>query len=367
MVQGISDGIQQAVYCTYDKVCGCCSTDNKIYALLIVGRVLQTAAIVACAASIACAFVVGPIVLVGLIPAVVLGILGTHLSQQPREVNDCIQAARPFVAGQPIGLKNGGNNCWVNSGLQVLSHVPAFHARMRQLPELNQFLDRYAAARAAGTKVSSDIDTNEIRQILHQMTRGVQEIHSGPVQEDAAALFENLFQGPNALYHFQQELNGVPAAVQREPMVQLTIPRGAEIPSFDTLFNQYFNHQTDLGINQRLYFPEAPQDLVVQVRRFYHERNAAGQWTQGKINDAIAVPENVPLPGQFVRGGGDAAYTCDAFLQHLGSTLLGGHYVAYLKVDGSWWYVSDTAAYAVSDQQAQEAMAHGYIYHYAKS
>jgi hypothetical protein len=301
------------------------------------------------------------VALVGLVPTVAFGILGTLLAEKPQEALDYVSASRPFIPGQPVGLNNRGNNCWLNSSLQLLSHVPSFQARMRQIPELNQFLDSYAAAGALHNKVSPDIDSHQIRQALSRLTGG--QIQPGPVQEDPAQLFEYLFQGPNTLYRFDQQLNGNPSTARREPMIQLEIPRGAPIPGFEELFNGFFNSRTDMGQNQQLFFADAPRDLLIQQKRFYREPNG----TEGKINDAIQAPENLSLPARFVRSGENATYECDAFLEHRGVSHHGGHYVAYLKIDGSWWYISDSTVNQVSSQDASKAMAHSYIVHYTKS
>lgn len=354
------NGIQHHLYSAHEKICGLCSTDSKVYAFLILGRVLQAAALVSLAASAVFTFLVGPVALVGLVPAIAMGLLGTYVAGNPQELNEIVQMARPFVPGQPIGLVNGGSNCWLNSSLQMLAHVPAFERRMRQIPQLVQFLDSYRAARTNYYKVSPDIDTHQIRQVLHRETGGV--IDQGHVQEDAAQVFEWLFQGPNGLYQFEHLLNGAPANPRREPMIQVDIERGVPIPTFENLLSGFFDHRTDIGQRQQLFFPRAPDDLLIQFKRFYRDRDG----TQGKVSENIETPERFQLPSRFVRSGENAAYQCDAFLLHYGASQDGGHYVSYIKVGTTWWYCSDSRVYEVSDKHAQTAMKQSYIMHYAK-
>jgi hypothetical protein len=312
-------------------------------------------------ASIAFTFLVGPVALAGLVPAIAAGILGTYVAGNPQELNEIIQMGRPFVAGQPIGLNNSGNNCWLNSGLQMLAHIPAFEARMRQIPEFAQFLDSYRAARIASQKVSPNIDSHQIRQYLSTQTGG--RVDPGHVQEDAAELFEHLFGGPNVLYDFEHQLNGLAANSRPEPMIQLGIDRGQPIPGFQQLFNSFFDHGTDIvGQRQQLFFPSAPNDLLIQIKRFYRDRDG----TEGKINDPIEIPLTFRPPNSCVRGE-NAAYECNAFLIHHGQSQDGGHYVAYVKIGNVWWYCTDSRVIEVSAKEAQDAVKESYILHYAKS
>jgi hypothetical protein len=351
-------GIQSKFYSIQHKLC---NTDTRIYAFLILGRVLQATALMATVASIAFTFLVGPATLAGLVPAIAVGILGTYVAGNPQELNEIIQMGRPFVAGQPVGLNNNGNNCWLNSGLQILAHIPAFEARMRQIPEFAQFLDSYRAARAASQKVSPIIDSHQIRQHLSTQTRG--GVDAGHVQEDAAQLFEYLFEGQDhALYRFEHQLNGLAAVPRSEPMIQLDIEGGRPIPAFPQLFNSFFNHTTDRGQFQELFFPSAPNDLLIQIKRFYRDRDG----TQGKINDPIEVPLTFRPPNSCVRGE-SASYECNAFLIHHGQSQDGGHYVAYVKIGNVWWYCADSRVIEVSAKEAQDAVKESYILHYARS
>jgi hypothetical protein len=209
-------------------------------------------------------------------------------------------------------------------------------------------------------KVTPNIDTHQIRQFLSRGTNG--QIRPGHEQEDAAQLFEYLFQGRNSLYAFDQQLNGMPATVRHEPMIQLEIERRSPPPSFEHMLNNFFDCVTDLGQRQQLFFQNAPGDLLIQCKRFYHDLG-----TYGKINDPLEIPERFPLPAQYLRSGEHPFYQCDAFLTHIGSSPHGGHYVTYIKVGNTWWYCSDSSVSQVSESQAKEAMRHSYIQHFAKA
>lgn len=363
-MQNCLNDIQHRFYSVQEKICGLCSTDNKVYAFLVIGRVLQTAALVSLAASIAFAFAVGPVSLIAAIPAIALGVLGTYVAGNPQELNGLLQMNRPFVPGQPIGLINSGNNCWLNSGLQLLIHSPSFHRRLRQIPEFSQFLDNYTAAQTSYQKVASSIDTHAIRQFLSRKTAG--QITADHTQEDAAQLFEYLFQGPNAIHQFEQQCDGGAPEVRREPMIQIDLNPNLR-PHFQQLFNDYFDYRSHIGQHIQLFFQRAPDDLLIQAKRFYQQIDpTSGVLVQGKIDDRLDVPEKLTLPDRFVRSRQSQDYLCDGFTVHNGASHDGGHYTCYLKVQNVWWYLSDSTVYEVPARQALEAMAGGYIFHYSK-
>lgn len=354
LVQNCLNSIAHQFYSVEKAICGLCSTDCKVYTLLILGRTLQAASLVCFSASIAFTVFTGPVSLAGMIPSIALGILGTYVAGNPREFNDLFYPIRPFVPGQPVGLINSGQNCWLNASLQLLANVPAYHARLRQIPAFAQFLDNYATEGRNYQKVARTIDSHAIRQILSHETGG--QIEQGHLQTDAAQAFECLFEGPNALYTLEQQINGGLPTQQREPMIQIVPGLQTPRPAFQQLFNSYFDHLTDNGHRKQLFFPRSPDDLLIHVQRFYQYVDDNRNLQQGKILDAIDIPERIDVPNQFVRSNEAGQYEPDAFLIHYGSSLNSGHFVAYIKKGGTWWYCSDTAVYEVS---AAEAFAAG--------
>ena len=66
--------IQHQVYWVQNQLCCGLSTEAKVHALVVAGRVLQGAALVGGAASLGGVVVFGPVALVGLVAAIVLGV-----------------------------------------------------------------------------------------------------------------------------------------------------------------------------------------------------------------------------------------------------------------------------------------------------
>ncbi len=364
-IQSCFNQVQHKLYSVQKKICNLCSTDTKVYSFLIIGRVLQAAALIAFVASVAVTFTVGAIALSGVIPAIALGVLGTHIAGNPRELHDLLQIGRPFVPGQPVGLYNSGNDCWLNSSLQLLGNSPAFQGRLRQIPEFSRFLDNYAIAQSGHQKVSKNIDTHLIRGFLSRETAG--QVSDGSSQEDAAQLFEYLFQGPHAIYQLDQQVDGGIPTHRREPMIQIDLSSDPR-PSFQQLFNHYFDHHTQTGQHLQLFFPRPPNELLIQAKRFYQRLDpVSGALQQGKIDDPLNISERLMLPNRFVRTGESPEYTCDGFTIHYGSSQDGGHYATYIKKGSVWWYCADSAVYEVPARQALAAMKGGYIFHYSRT
>lgn len=364
-VQNCLNGIQQGFYSIQNKILSLCSTDNKIYAFLIIGRTLQAAALLSLASSATFTFVVGPVALLATIPSIAIGILGTYIAGNPHEINDFLQMSLPFVPGQPVGLINSGSDCWLNASLQLLANTPSFHERLRQIPEFSRFLDGYVAARNSHQKVATNVDIHAIRRFLSRETNG--QIADGYTQEDAAQLFEYLFQGQRAIHRLEQQLDGNASVLRYEPMIQIDLG-GTPRQPFQQLFNNYFDYRSQTGHHIQLFFPNAPNELLVQAKRFYQQINPAdGSLQQGKIADPIDVSERLTLPRHFVRTNETSEYICDRFLIHHGLSVESGHYTSYIKMGNTWWYSSDSVQYAVPANEALSAMKNGLIFHYRKA
>lgn len=352
--------IQRQVSAAGEKLWGLCSTDCKVHALLVLGRVLQAAAIGLMATTAVYTFTAGSIALLGLIPAVAFGVLGTCLAENKEYIQEIVAMGQPFIEGQPSGLRNSGGNCWLNSGLQMLANIPSLARHLRRVPELTSFLGAYQSALSERHKVAPSIDTHLLRQFLSRQTGG--QVDANHVQEDAAVLFEYLFQGRNFLHTFSHRLNGAHASPRHEPLMQVDLIRGQGTLSFQQVINYFFDHPTDTGQRQQLFFDRPPENLLIQFNRFYRDPEGGAE----KINNPIDVSAQWELPRHFVLSRESAAYACDAFLCHNGVGLRSGHYVAYIKKGDIWWYCSDSSVFQVTKEQAENAMKQSYILHFSR-
>lgn len=351
----------RAVSSSYFTICGLSCTDFKIYALLITGRLFQTASLVVFAASTIMMFTVGLSALTGVIAAAALGIIGTAFAQSASHV--------PFIPGQPIGLRNYFNDCWLNSSLQLLINAPAFRERMRQIPVLSRFLDNYATAEEGLHKVAPNIDTHEIRRVLSALMGG--RISPGDVQEDAAEFLALLF-ADQALYAMEQRKNGGLPEDHSESLI--TLPLGMDArqrPSFEELFSEYFSYQNPNGTQVQMSFKEAPKDLLIQFQRFVNFRNDRGMDFLFKINDPLNVPHLFTAEHTIATQNGITKkkmnYEPRAFLVHSGKAIDVGHYTAFVKKGQSWWLINDRSVHQVTESTAMSWLPYCYILHYSEA
>lgn len=388
MTNSIKTALVTSFYSTQRCICDACdgvfdrcSTDAKIYTLLILGRLIQSVSIATLALSAYGVIYLGPISLVGIIPSLISGLFGTYIAESCDQVNgeswdqinDMTLITRSFVLGQPIGLKNPGNDCWLNSALQILQNVPAFQKRMRLIPEFQQFCEQYEKAEHNKDIVSPDFDSNALRLFLNDKTNKKVSLAS---QEDAAEVFEYLFQGDNALFRFKQRVDGQDSIHEGRPlqvcesMIQIGLGQEKVQPdpspesallALQELFNHYFDHLTDYGLRRQLFLDEASDDLLIQFKIFYFQGDS-----HGKIVAPLEISPRLTLKNEFVQTGIGAQYECDAFIKHSGAGLNSGHYIAYVKKAEKWWYCSDAVVYEISEEAMLKELPYAYICHYAK-
>ncbi len=344
----------------------CCSTDSKVHGLVVLGRMLQVAAVLGIGASIVGSVMAGPMVLVGIIPAIAIAFLGTYMEAYSIDVHDAIFPLPSYAPGQPIGLINSGNNCWANASMQLLLNSPNLLASpaAQRIPEVQQIARAYAVARGAQERVVRGVNGQLIRNALQTVGRAP----LGSVQEDAAKVFEYLFEDPHSLYQLQMTIAGAPAHRPRaEHMLCFELGQNSRQP-FNILMFNYFNYQDDLGRVINLQFPTAPNDLLIQFKRFYQHRNAtANQTIFRKNGDRIPAPSNFALGEWYSQDAQGANYECDGFIIHIGASLSLGHYVAFIKdPDDTWWICNDRYVRPITLEYAQMRMSEGYIYHYRK-
>lgn len=363
-VNNCFQSLHRGAYFVQQKICNLTSTECKVNSLFVLGRVLQATSVIASVASFGLV-VLTPLSLIGLVPALIAGVFGTVIAESPRDVLDVVLLEPPFIQGQPIGLVNSGNNCWLNSSMQMLLNTPSLFQKVQRIPALAAFQQTYEQERQAGQKIARHLDVQHLREYFSERTGG--QISPRHIQEDSAGLFEYLFQGDNALHTLYQQIDQEPLRVRREPMILVDFNGQTHLP-FQELFNQYFDLIKDTGHRVRLSFERAPEDLLIQAKRFTQERDPlSGRMTFGKNNDPIAVQPTLALGPSHLQSGENVQYSCDAFCVHYGATLQWGHYVAYVKRGDTWWYVSDQTQRPISMKDVSEAMKHGYIFHYKKA
>ena len=343
----------------------CCSTDSKIYGLIILGRLLQTAAILGVAAIIFGAVVSGPLVFFGLIPALVSGLLGTYIALSPETVQDMVFPPPPFVPGQPVGLINTANNCWANASMQLLINSPNLLNSAQRILEIRQLSQAYTATQNRQGRVVQ----NANGQLLRNVLSSAGQVSADPwAFEDVSSAFEYLFQDPHSLYEFQERIGGELRTIPHlEPMLDLELGQNGGEDFNNTLLSNYFNFQDQGGAEHNLKFLTPPNDLLIKLKRYSHDPTS-NQYVPIKIAHSVAVPPNIALGAAYFVDGQAANYDCDGFIVHSGQGLASGHYVAYLKrPDNTWWCCDDRRVRQITEGYAHRMMHQGYVYHFSKN
>ena len=423
----------------------CCGTDSKVYYLVVLGHALQAAAVFGAVAVISAAVALGPpALLLGLIPMLVTGLLGTYMvgrskgaqkdvsppspqpvpprpapspqpvppqpapspqpvppqpapspqpvppqpapspqpappqsvpppppappqpASRPAPPRPAPPRPAPFVPGQPIGLMNGGNNCWASACMQLLMNSPNLlsSAAARRIPEIGQLARAYTSAQNQQIRVVQYIGG----QLLRNALSAAGQVSTGRVQEDAAQFFEYLFEDPHCLYEFHKTIGGEPAyRLHPESILTLDLEQSGK-QNFNALLFNHFNNQDDRGVAHNLKFFTPPNDLVVQLKRFYqYENPSTNQAAYARNGCLVLVPPNITLGACYSIDEQSANYHCDGFIVHLGNTLASGHYVAYVKrPDNTWWRCDDVTVQQITEDSAHRMMHQGYIYHFSK-
>jgi hypothetical protein len=377
--------------------------DARVYALVIVGKVLLALAAAVVILSITFAAVFNPLWALGLVAVVALAVFGCQLSKARNVRNSIVipcLAPVPFYPGQPVGIPNGGCNCWANSMWQFLMRSPTYVAGVQGLNDaaLNNNIAAYQQAGGAQRFLSA-VNSQELRTTLSQRmgvvaavndparapVRGrgaaapapVVEYALNPqafVQEDPAAPLEHLMRGAGFTTQMLQTVGGGRAIAQApEVFVPLEFRHTREGEAFETHFRRYFQFQTDRGVEVRHHFPAAPQEFIVKQNRFFQQHDQHGRPIRMKYNQAVVVPERYTLPGEFVDGGGDdTPYECDEFISHLGQAVNSGHYVSYVKNRDAatgmetFWLCDDSIVTEVTRATYLAEMGRAYILHFRR-
>lgn len=266
----------------------------------------------------------------------------------------------PFVPGQPSGIYREGNNCWANSLLQFMRHIPSIYNYIQDPSNpfgvLRNFYESYELAQAQGQTVARNANSQRVREWLSE---GTTITRSSRRQEDASEALNYVLQHFHP--HFLKFTGRTPRPGQlrverdEEARAFLINVRGHAGRPLHDLFIQ--NYLEDNGETRRFY--NKPSELIFQINR-----NAS---LYGKLNDDINVPEHFTLPDRTVlpRGGGGGNFELDAIIVHEGRSMNSGHYVAYLLINGQWWLCDDSHVRPASDAEMIKARSQASIVHYA--
>lgn len=374
--------------------------DEKVY--WYVGRTLQGISAAGLVGSAAAFYIIAwPFALAATVTSFVLLMLGTFFTEDffasstnpppPGGAGDVYPdgARIEFVPGQPVGIHNGGSNCWAVSTMQMIMNVPSLVHGIEndvqfagvEFEPLREFIRQYREAQQNQQPVPN-LQAYTLRQVLHTINN-VFDLN-GNVQEDAGEAFlmilGRLQEGTSVSHRLNISYDAVQSDghtvgrtihEQHESIIQLDL--NDENASFEERLDAFFNREIPHDAPQIRSRPEvryqdgAPREFILQTNRFvYRERTTGDPSTtySVKLNTLVAVPQRFTLSGNYVLTGQEGQYECDAFVEHRGLNMGSGHYVSYIKKDNRWWCCNDTRVTPVSLRTVDRAMRRAYFYHF---
>ena len=190
-------------------------------------------------------------------------------------------------------------------------------------------------------------------------------------QEDPIKLFEELAWQSGEYLPLKQVLTEIGAAVTNPssegaaiseffiPLLMLPNQKN----SFNPLFDAYFKFDASSQTTHK-WFTQAPNGFLVQAKRFTWTRETG----QIKLSEKIDFPLQHRLSKQQCPSD-TATYIPDAFILHEGSSSEGGHYVAFVKQEGTntWWKLNDSKVSKIGLSEVKQEMQNAYLVHYTKA
>lgn len=315
----------------------------------------------------------------------------------------------------PIGIENVSNNCWANSLLQFCQAVPVLknfcksqwfwqtlHPIGSFLAEYESDQNRKSAVSAANSQaVRACLSAQSVSYIAANGTRErsiSSDMHVQCDASEALSIILNQMSCPVKMQtihrckNHEREWVSSPQEYQDMPKIELPLGRSR---SFVRLFESFLKSTPQEPIegmedpitkkrdghvvSEERLFQSAPPDLFVSLGRFANQRTSwlgaswLGRLFGGadvellKVDDAIDIPDVIPLKDEFVHTHKGANYQVDAFIQHRGSSLGHGHYVAYVKSpEGVWFECNDALVRRISLSTAERERARAYLLHFHK-
>ncbi len=279
----------------------------------------------------------------------------------------------PFTQ-KPFGLESpqGKNECWFNSGLQIVLGDPdllktALDQLEEWLPNVDRGLKSDQKKTLGGLLASirekplkDDIEQLKAiaKKYIAQIDSSLGEESQGEVADAFAFLFPN---------HFELTGDSEEPPLQGAPVsLHLTMQSAG---SFDEALAKLLTKSTD-GEYFTYRWLDLPQHLMIQInRRNENERRPVGGasnhnlsaeeiWRTDKYVDPVDVPLSLPID--------QIHYVCKGFAIHCGDQAGRGHFIAYVQHEGQWWQFDDIKVEAVDQSVIDKQVKLGSFYHFKK-
>lgn len=276
------------------------------------------------------------------------------------------KSSQPHILGQPFGLANLGNTCFMNSAIQALASLDRLTNVLLNLPA-----DYYKP---------NSISANYIQLLNMMQTQKTAVINPLPFclliweeffpgeakrQQDASEfiikLLNRLAEGEdfNPAINKDRINNDVISLLQIKSRRRVIDENGTvtkdtkDKPNIDLMLNAVIMPETRttlLDCLRSLFTIESPEgssshtfSKIMEVSNYFLVRLGRETKARTKNRAPISFPlDNLNISILADRGIKLPFYRCKAFIVHIGAEITGGHYVAYVRMGNDWYLCNDT-------------------------
>lgn len=325
------------------------------------------------------------------------------------------------INNKPVGFQNKSMNCGFNSCLQMILSEPAllniyttvarYYAKSTKAKDqecgnwMLSILDSYDQAVKDQKSIPKEV-SNNLRLAMHYLNKEISSNYNK--QEDASEILTILFTEYDDILKKQKLTNTSSINYKFENVTHYQSRIALkELPHKDCSSlhtdNTYRKERTNYGIKinfdakqkdftlssllekhfcdkeigigsetrrylvngvytevspikEEIRLDVLPKDLFINFARFKPDRT--------KLTNPIEVPEQLDAKLLNVKNSPSGIYELSSFIVHLGSSLNGGHYMAYKKVQDQWMACNDGRVSYISEKQMLEAAKNSYICFY---
>lgn len=273
------------------------------------------------------------------------------------------EAEKKSSFAAPIGIHNPAQNCFLNASAQVLLH--AYAGKLHTLPK-SKFRDVVMAMDREMLPVHGALTTDVSHALRHAIrldgmveaapggTLLIDAMDAAGVDGESLTVFDHVFKGVEREPYGREGTIKTDHAGDRiydeagNPVIDskpiqdvlvkpLILPSTMQDPlSLTDLISEPTHH-----VEREFY--SAPHDFFVGA-------NYGGAQCSGFPFHPFVLEDSITLVD-----GTSHFYELDAFTQHRGGEIGGGHYVAYVKKGAQWFEINDSHVYPISDEAAKAA------------
>ncbi|MGE5196120.1 MAG: ubiquitin carboxyl-terminal hydrolase, partial [Anaerolineae bacterium] len=294
---------------------------------------------------------------------------------------------------RPPGLDRQGNNCWLNSLMQLIMRFDSLREAFSYVSdETKKFTEEFIKGKQAGKDYFKSSFTGNLRKHIASRSQTIEKScwYQEDAEEGLRAIFSNFSYpydhplNPGQGFYFFEEIytnqsNQLPRYDYVFPLYLAEYAEYQEVLTMQMLMNEHF-----LSGGRGEDFPGkmlnySPEEMLVHINRTdgsIVERSSGRRLGSNKLEIPIEFSDNLTMTvnKKFVvqnqRPSDDVLYNLDAFIYHNGKTINGGHYFIYLQDEvGNWWCCNDKTVKQVepSSRYFLKHLSQSCLYHFSKA